>query len=137
MVTRRRIGRLGALLLACAALAAPDIVRAQERIPMLDLTAAAPDRYAIVIGNADYHSAPDLKNARADAEIVADFLAGEGYQVAEYHDLTKLGFDVGTADGVAGPKTHEAIKAFERATGMSEVGAINPRLLAVLGSQPV
>ncbi len=51
--------------------------------------------------------------------------------------LTKLGFDVGTADGVPGPKTAEAIKAFERATGMSEVGAINPRLLAVLGSQPV
>ena len=51
--------------------------------------------------------------------------------------LTKLGFDVGTADGVAGPKTQEAIRAFERATGMSEVGAINPRLLAVLGSQPV
>ena len=51
--------------------------------------------------------------------------------------LGKLGFDVGTADGVAGPKTQEAIKAFERATGMSEVGAINPRLLAVLGSQPV
>lgn len=51
--------------------------------------------------------------------------------------LGKLGFDVGTADGVAGPKTAEAIKAFERGTGMSESGAINPRLLAVLGSQPV
>ena len=51
--------------------------------------------------------------------------------------LGKLGFDVGTPDGVAGPKTEEAIKAFERATGMSEKGVINPRLLAVLGSQPV
>lgn len=51
--------------------------------------------------------------------------------------LSKLGFDVGTPDGVAGPKTAEAIKAFERGTGMSESGAINPRLLAVLGSQPV
>lgn len=51
--------------------------------------------------------------------------------------LSKLGFDIGTPDGVAGPKTAEAIKAFERATGMSEVGKINPRLLAVLGSQPV
>ncbi|MCY1551933.1 His-Xaa-Ser repeat protein HxsA [compost metagenome] len=51
--------------------------------------------------------------------------------------LGKLGFDIGTADGMAGPKTAEAIKAFERGTGMSEVGAINPRLLAVLGSQPV
>lgn len=51
--------------------------------------------------------------------------------------LTQLGFDIGTPDGVAGPKTAEAIKSFERATGMSESGAINPRLLAVLGSQPV
>ena len=51
--------------------------------------------------------------------------------------LTKLGFDVGTPDGLAGPKTAEAIKAFERGTGMSETGVVNPRLLAVLGSQPV
>jgi localization factor PodJL len=51
--------------------------------------------------------------------------------------LTQLGFDVGTPDGMAGDKTAEAIKAFERATGMSESGQINPRLLAVLGSQPV
>ena len=51
--------------------------------------------------------------------------------------LGKLGFDVGTPDGLAGPKTMEAIKAFERDTGMSESGVVNPRLLAVLGSQPV
>jgi localization factor PodJL len=51
--------------------------------------------------------------------------------------LTRLGFDVGTPDGLAGPKTMDAIKSFERSTGMSEVGTINPRLLAVLGSQPV
>lgn len=51
--------------------------------------------------------------------------------------LAKLGFDVGVPDGLAGPKTAEAIKAFERGTGMSESGVVNPRLLAVLGSQPV
>lgn len=51
--------------------------------------------------------------------------------------LSQLGYDTGIPDGVAGPKTAEAIKSFERATGMSESGAINPRLLAVLGSQPV
>jgi localization factor PodJL len=38
---------------------------------------------------------------------------------------------------LSGPKTAEAIKSFERGTGMSESGTINPRLLAVLGSQPV
>lgn len=57
----------------------------------------------------------------------------KGVQMA----LRQLGFDVGTPDGVAGPKTAEAIKSFERSTGMSESGEINPRLLAVLGSQPV
>ena len=51
--------------------------------------------------------------------------------------LMRLGFDVGTPDGHAGPKTADAIKAFEHSTGMTEVGLINPRLLAVLGSQPV
>ena len=51
--------------------------------------------------------------------------------------LGRLGFDVGSPDGVAGPKTAEAIRTFERGTGMSESGKINPRLLAVLGSQPV
>lgn len=51
--------------------------------------------------------------------------------------LSRLGFDVGTPDGVAGPKTAEAVKSFERDTGMTEIGKINPRLLAVLGSQPV
>jgi localization factor PodJL len=51
--------------------------------------------------------------------------------------LNKLGYDVGTPDGVAGSRTAAAIKAFEAATGMTEVGLINPRLLAVLGSQPV
>ncbi|MET3901050.1 localization factor PodJL [Devosia sp. UYZn731] len=51
--------------------------------------------------------------------------------------LAKLGYDIGTPDGLAGPKTADAIKAFERGTGMTESGAINPRLLAVLGSQPV
>jgi localization factor PodJL len=51
--------------------------------------------------------------------------------------LNALGYDVGAPDGIAGPRTAEAIRSFERATGMSESGAINPRLLAVLGSQPV
>ena len=51
--------------------------------------------------------------------------------------LSKLGYDIGTPDGVAGKKTAEAIKSFEAATGMSQVGQINPRLLEVLGSQPV
>lgn len=64
-------------------------------------------------------------------------ITGRDIIIRVQQTLGKLGFDVGTPDGVAGPRTAEAIKEFERATGMSEVGKINPRLLAVLGSQPV
>lgn len=51
--------------------------------------------------------------------------------------LNRLGYNVGTPDGVAGPKTAQAISAFENGTGMAPSGKVNPRLLAVLGSQPV
>lgn len=51
--------------------------------------------------------------------------------------LATLGYDIGRSDGLVGPKTREAIRSFEQATGMSESGLVNPRLLAVLGSQPV
>jgi uncharacterized caspase-like protein/TPR repeat protein len=58
-----------------------------------DGAAPAPDRYAIVVGNSDYTTAPDLKNARADARLFGDFLAGQGYRVSRYDDLSKLGFE--------------------------------------------
>lgn len=51
--------------------------------------------------------------------------------------LTRLGYEVGTPDGLMGPKTTEAISAFESATGMNSSGQVNQRLLAVLGSQPI
>ncbi len=51
--------------------------------------------------------------------------------------LNRIGFDAGKPDGLIGPKTAKAIDAFEKALGMSPSGTVNPRLLAVLGSQPV
>jgi uncharacterized caspase-like protein len=90
--------RLFGIAFAFAAVLITGAVPAQEvqepgAAPVLDLAAPAPKRFAVVIGNADYLSAPDLKNARSDAQVVADFLAEAGYQVFEYHDLTKLGFE--------------------------------------------
>ena len=51
--------------------------------------------------------------------------------------LNRLGYNVGIPDGLMGPRTRDAILDFERETGMSQSGTVNPRLLAVLGSQPV
>jgi len=59
----------------------------------IDLSAPASQRYAIVIGNGDYESAPDLRNANADATLVAAFLRDQGYEVLERHNLDKRGFE--------------------------------------------
>jgi localization factor PodJL len=73
-----------------------------------------------------------------DANFDAGIAIGDPEIIAQVQEiLGKLGYDIGAPDGVIGPKTEIAIRAFESATGMNETGRINPRLLAVLGSQPV
>ena len=54
---------------------------------------AAVKRYAIVIGNGDYETAPDLKNSVADARLFANFLRAQGYLTHEYHNVSKLKFE--------------------------------------------
>ncbi|MCF6343788.1 MAG: peptidoglycan-binding protein, partial [Devosiaceae bacterium] len=71
----------------------------------------------------DFNPGPTIKSANVVEKV----------QTA----LKRLGFDIGEPDGLMGPRTKAAIKEFEKATGMSLSGAVNPRLLAVLGSQPV
>lgn len=59
----------------------------------LDTTTRSANRYAIVIGNANYSSVPSLKNALADARVVAKFLRSQGYTVQYHEDITKRGFE--------------------------------------------
>ncbi len=46
--------------------------------------------------------------------------------------LTQLGFDVGTVDGKAGPRTTEALKAFQRMMGLTPDGIMGPLTKAKL-----
>jgi len=48
--------------------------------------------------------------------------------------LLGMGFDAGVADGAMGPKTREAIKAFERANKLPETGQVNGALIEQLKS---
>ena len=59
----------------------------------IDPTTRASNRYAIVIGNADYSAVPDLKNAQADARVMAEFFKAQGYDVRHHEDITKRGFE--------------------------------------------
>lgn len=51
-------------------------------------------RYAVVIGNQDYVSLPDLDNPHADAKIMADILDDAGFLVFEEYDVTRTGFEI-------------------------------------------
>ena len=79
------------LLATAAALALGALAPGARAATALD--EAAPKRFAIVVGNGDYRVAPDLRNARADAGLVAKFLDEQGYSVTEYADLDKAGFE--------------------------------------------
>jgi TPR repeat protein len=59
----------------------------------IDTSVRAAKRYAVVIGNSDYAAIPDLPNARADAEVVAEFLRSQDYVVHHHADITKRGFE--------------------------------------------
>jgi localization factor PodJL len=43
--------------------------------------------------------------------------------------LNDLGFDAGTADGIMGRKTRQAINSFERVNGLNETGQISEDLI--------
>jgi localization factor PodJL len=51
--------------------------------------------------------------------------------------LADHGYDPGPADGVAGPRTREAVRAFQRRTGIAETGEIDGDLVAVLAGTTI
>ena len=54
-------------------------------------------------------------------------------KVAEAQQLlNKLGYVVGTPDGIVGAKTRQAVRRFQRAKGMQETGQITSELLQSL-----
>ncbi|MEP0565612.1 MAG: caspase family protein, partial [Paracoccaceae bacterium] len=59
----------------------------------IDTTTRADKRYAVVIGNSGYAAIPSLPNARADADVMADFLRSQDYIVHHHSDITKRGFE--------------------------------------------
>lgn len=94
MPMRAAAGARAGVLLLAAVLALAALPGAASAAPVPgSLGEAAPKRFAIVVGNGNYSTAPDLGNARADAELVADFLAEQGYVVSRHIDLDKAGFE--------------------------------------------
>lgn len=51
---------------------------------------------------------------------------------AVQHELTRRGYDVGTADGVMGPRTREAIKSYQQDNGLLVDGRATEELAAYM-----
>lgn len=49
--------------------------------------------------------------------------------------LNTLGYDAGTADGVFGTKTQDAVRAFQRAEGLEDDGIAGPKTLEILAAR--
>ncbi len=64
-------------------------------------------------------SMPSMQNFSPTSDLVRDAQSLLG----------QLGYDVGVADGDIGPKTRTAVKAFERANGLPETGAVTGSLV--------
>ena len=54
-------------------------------------------------------------------------------RVALQRRLTRAGFDTGGADGVLGPKSEAAIRAYQQANGLEATGQPSQALLRRLG----
>lgn len=76
-------------------------------------------------------SAPQAPRAAASGTPLADRDAVRRVQAL----LAQFGFENGPADGLVGPRTVEAVRAYERASGMPETGLLTPALLQRLESQ--
>jgi localization factor PodJL len=88
------------------------------------------------------------KPSLAEANVVAAPAGGwdgvdEGVTAADQQALvkkiqallTEQGYDVGTPDGVVGPRTRDAVKAYQRSIGAAETGQIDQRLVASLADR--
>ena len=110
------------------------IVLFQIRRPPILAAAASLAIVVMIFANATFlqsgqHPAP-LFNAREAPP--ADGEDAKGLVEAVQAALAKAGYYSGPVDGIAGPQTQAAVRAFQSARGLAEAGQVTPMLLSAL-----
>jgi peptidoglycan hydrolase-like protein with peptidoglycan-binding domain len=84
--------------------------------------------YTTTIGGHKFYSDDSAAGA---AEKMAKGSSVRTYQ----QQLAQRGFDPGPVDGVRGPRTTAAVKAFQKANGLTSDGIVGPKTMAALQGQ--
>lgn len=78
----------------------------------------------------DYFPLQQIKNLIGGGNMILK-VGSRGDEVRQLQEnLNKLGFNCGAADGIFGPKTEAAVKAFQQAHGLTVDGIAGPQTLA-------
>jgi localization factor PodJL len=121
-----------------ATLAAPEVARAAERLASWSPLSSADDANVVTLADPAWSTEPQAQTP--EAKVTASEPAvpmqpmpepeATPEPVAEVQDLlTKLGYNVGDADGRMGSRTANAIRLFQLQSGMKVTGKLSPDVL--------
>lgn len=111
----------------------PEAIKRRDLIkpslPAADLAAAdqAVKNWRAKPAIAEANEVPEQDSWRAEGEAPNKALVARAQAL-----LDKLGYDIGAADGEAGARTREAVKAFELRNGMDETCEVTVPLVTKL-----
>lgn len=74
----------------------------------------------------------DLALSKMTPEEMAQVPLRTHHVAAAQAALKRLGYDPGPADGLVGPRTREAVKAFQRDRGLPETGELSHQLILMM-----
>lgn len=140
MVTLTALAGSNALYFQTAEHPSPFFAPAREQIAALPTPALdrpAPSLPAIAAPQRPAPSAAETTGSVASTAIVPDAPVGNARMFAVQKKLFELNLFSGTIDGYYGPKTADAIRAFEQRNGMKLTGSTDEAVMkAILASDP-
>ena len=107
--------------------------------PQEELAAINAGSTAALTASSDSAAAPSVQ-AQASLPAITEGSSSEIAQAGQANTkevqlaLRAAGFDPGSADGRMGPRTHEAIRDFQKANGLNADGKVGPKTWAKLES---
>ena len=93
---------------------------------------AALDAWQPKPADASANVVPEPQGGWGEVKLSRQSFIDRGMVITAQSTLTRLGYTPGPADGEIGPRTRDAVRAFQRSVGMPDTGDITPELIQKL-----